>query len=126
MSPLQVLVIASDSERVRILAAPLRAAGHLVAAESDRATAGDDLQGPGFDAAIVDLQLPGLDRAALARALVPPGTALPPEPLDAVERRHILATLEFTGGNKRRAALLLGIARSTLIQKVRRYRPEAE
>ena len=46
-------------------------------------------------------------------------------PLDDVERRHIIATLQFTRGNKRRAAQLLGIARSTLIQKVRRYGLEA-
>jgi DNA-binding NtrC family response regulator len=126
MHPFQILVVGSDPERARMLAAPLRAAGHLVAAEADRAAAGDDLQAPSFDAAVVDLQLPGLDRGLLARAITPVASTLPPEPLDVIERRHILATLEFTGGNKRRAAHLLGIARSTLIQKVRRYGAAAE
>ena len=59
-----------------------------------------------------------------------PVTLLPPmeavqaaklESLDAAERRHIAVTLRFTAGNKRRAAELLGIARSTLLHKVRKY-----
>jgi DNA-binding protein Fis len=29
--------------------------------------------------------------------------------------------LHFTGGNKRQAALILGISRSTLLHKVRKY-----
>jgi DNA-binding protein Fis len=29
--------------------------------------------------------------------------------------------LEHTGGNRRQAALLLGISRSTLLNKIRRY-----
>ena len=44
-----------------------------------------------------------------------------PESLDAAERRHIALALRFTAGNKRRAAELLGIARSTLLHKVRKY-----
>ena len=45
-----------------------------------------------------------------------------PESLDAAEARHIAAALRFTNRNKRQAALLLGIARSTLLAKIRRYR----
>jgi len=41
--------------------------------------------------------------------------------LDEMERRHILATLEYTGWNKSRTANLLGIERSTLDRKIRRY-----
>lgn len=37
-----------------------------------------------------------------------------------VERRAIEAALTATGGNKARAATLLGIARSTLNEKLRR------
>ncbi len=44
-----------------------------------------------------------------------------PVTLEEIERRHVAATLRHTGGNKRQAARLLGIARSTLQQKVRRY-----
>ena len=41
--------------------------------------------------------------------------------LAEVERRHILATLRQTGWNKSRTARTLGIERSTLDRKIRRY-----
>jgi Nif-specific regulatory protein len=40
--------------------------------------------------------------------------------LDEVEQEHIAATLEFTGGQKNRAAAILGIERSTLDRKLKR------
>jgi DNA-binding protein Fis len=46
--------------------------------------------------------------------------------LEAAERRHIALMLRHTSGNKRRAALLLGISRSTLLHKVRKYRLDPE
>ena len=69
---------------------------------------------------LVVLTAPGLDQTHLREALAP-GEPVEPEPLDDVERRHIARTLTFTRGNKRRAAHLLGIARSTLLAKVRKY-----
>ncbi len=39
------------------------------------------------------------------------------EPLDAVERRHILAALQATGGNRTEAARRLGISRKTIDRK---------
>ncbi|HUG91452.1 MAG TPA: sigma 54-interacting transcriptional regulator [Planctomycetaceae bacterium] len=42
--------------------------------------------------------------------------------LEALEQQHILATLERTGWNKSRAAQILGIERSTLDRKLKRYR----
>lgn len=45
----------------------------------------------------------------------------PPLSLAEVERRHIARTLAWTGGNRREAARLLGVARSTLLAKIRRY-----
>ncbi|MCA9179439.1 MAG: sigma 54-interacting transcriptional regulator [Planctomycetales bacterium] len=44
-----------------------------------------------------------------------------PLSLAEVERRHILATLKSTNWNKSRAATILGIERSTLDRKIRRY-----
>jgi Nif-specific regulatory protein len=41
--------------------------------------------------------------------------------LEVVEQKHILATLERTGWNKSRAAQILGIERSTLDRKLKRY-----
>jgi Nif-specific regulatory protein len=41
--------------------------------------------------------------------------------IDDIERGHIQATLEFTQWNKSRAANFLGIERSTLDRKIRRY-----
>jgi len=55
-----------------------------------------------------------------------PGSAAPPAGVDEVvtlaeaERRAIGAALAHTGGNKVRAAALLGVARSTLSEKLKR------
>jgi DNA-binding NtrC family response regulator len=44
-----------------------------------------------------------------------------PASLADIERRYILATLNHTGWNKSRTATILGIERSTLDRKIRRY-----
>jgi Nif-specific regulatory protein len=44
-----------------------------------------------------------------------------PSSLTDIERRYILATLNHTGWNKSRTAGILGIERSTLDRKIRRY-----
>jgi polyisoprenoid-binding protein YceI len=50
-----------------------------------------------------------------------PAAPPPPDSLEAAERRHIALVLRHTRGNKRQAAHLLGISRSTLLHKVRKY-----
>ena len=50
-----------------------------------------------------------------------PGEGFAPSSLADIERLHILATLRHTGWNKSRAAGILGIERSTLDRKIRRY-----
>lgn len=105
MHPLHVRLLVDDPDRpdVVTLRAALRGAGHVVV--HDDATA-----------------IPqGVDPAA--NFVITEGAAMPaPETLDAAESRHIGAMLRYTRGNKRKAALLLGIARSTLLSKIRRYR----
>ncbi len=44
--------------------------------------------------------------------------------LAKVEREHVLRVLKETGGNKRRAASILGIDRSTLYRRLERYEQE--
>ncbi len=44
-----------------------------------------------------------------------------PRSLEAVEREHIIHTLRATQGNKKKAAELLGIHRSTLYAKIQKY-----
>jgi DNA-binding NtrC family response regulator len=53
-------------------------------------------------------------------------TAYKPESLDDVEKRHILATIEAAGGNKTKAASILGIERSTLDRKLTRWAKRRE
>jgi DNA-binding NtrC family response regulator len=120
MTPLQLLVLEHDPERREALLRLLRAAGHHAVAAPDAAAAAAAIGPPGFDALVLDLGLPDLDTARLREALVP-AEAVPPDSLEAAERRHIALTLRYTAGNKRQAALLLGISRSTLLHKVRKY-----
>jgi DNA-binding NtrC family response regulator len=98
----------------------LRGAGHKVVAASDAAAAVEALGTPGFDLLVLDLGLPELSLATLRHALASTEVG-EPDSLEAAERRHIALMLRYTGGNRRRAAHLLGISRSTLLHKVRKY-----
>ncbi len=53
-------------------------------------------------------------------------TVYEPVSLADMEKRHILATLKSTGWNKSRASAILGIERSTLDRKLRRYKIDRE
>jgi Nif-specific regulatory protein len=70
-----------------------------------------------------DLVLSTLRTASDSEAGINEGRLVPSEPasLADVERQHILDTLRLTGWNKSRAANILGIERSTLDRKIRRY-----
>jgi transcriptional regulator with GAF, ATPase, and Fis domain len=54
-------------------------------------------------------------------AVASPKSTFEPLSLDEVERRHIHATLKATGWNKSRTAAILGVERSTLDRKIKRY-----
>jgi len=115
------ILIASEREALtRALAESLRAQGHQTMVQETGAAASDALGAQGIDAVILDTDLPGVDWNQLRSAFTPERPAVP-EPIDAIERRHIATTLRFTGGNRRNAAQLLGIARSTLLAKIRKY-----
>ncbi len=104
MRPLHVRLVVSDPHRddVEALRAALRSAGHVVVHDDVSVVPPDVAPNPDF--------------------VVNEASASPaPESLDRAEARHIAAVLRFTSRNKRQAALLLGIARSTLLAKIRRH-----
>src|SRR5262245_56670649 len=117
---IQLLLLEPDPDRRRLLAAALRGAGARVLEGDGGESAAESLQGGGLDGVLVSLAVPELDVAALATAICPSVPALPVS-LDAAERLHIARTLEHTAGNRRQAALILGISRSTLLHKIRKY-----
>jgi two-component system response regulator HydG len=69
------------------------------------------------------ITLPDLPPEVSKAAPMAAGAALleqaPTLPLEEVERRYILRVLESTGGNKLKAAEVLGIDRSTLHRKLK-------
>jgi transcriptional regulator of acetoin/glycerol metabolism len=104
MRPLHIQLLVTDPKRedVAALRQALCAAGHVVVDGEVR-------------------QLPeGI--SAGADFIVTEAAAVPtPESFDAAEARHLRAVLRFTKGNRRQAALLLGVARSTVLAKIRKY-----
>jgi DNA-binding NtrC family response regulator len=120
MTRMHILLLEADADRRDGLLGMLRSQGHHAVAAPDAAAAAAAIGLPGFDALLLDLTVPELDLGRLRESLVPaePGA---PDSLEAAERRHIALALRHTGGNKRQAAHLLGISRSTLLHKVRKY-----
>jgi DNA-binding NtrC family response regulator len=123
MSPLHILVVHSDPVCREELAGLLRRGEHTIIAIGSSAAALDRMS-ESVDVVLLDLTLPGLDMAILRGALSDHAAA-EPDSLDAAERRHLSLVLRHTQGNKRKAAHILGISRSTLLNKVRKYGLEA-
>jgi DNA-binding NtrC family response regulator len=114
-----ILVVSADPERVQRVTDALRTSGQDIAIEQRGSAASAQMGEGGPSVLVLDLAFPELDMQRLREAL---GESSPaPEPLEAVERRQIAAMLRHTGGNRRKAAQLLGLARSTLLAKIRRY-----
>jgi transcriptional regulator with GAF, ATPase, and Fis domain len=68
-----------------------------------------------------DLTLSNLTTATDSVHIMPVAPDSEPMSLSEMERRHVLAMLQSTGWNKSRTASILGIERSTLDRKIRRY-----
>jgi two-component system, NtrC family, response regulator HydG len=71
-----------------------------------------------------EIELGDLEEEAAPAATVPPGGKQPPDmgaSLDDAERQHILATLEHCGGDKKKAAGILGISLKTLYNRLNQY-----
>ncbi|MEM9704043.1 MAG: helix-turn-helix domain-containing protein, partial [Planctomycetota bacterium] len=85
--------------------------GGVVEPADLRLTAFAPPAGPADEAVATSLEQSG-DRAAAAYRSVS---------LEVLEREHILATLAHTGWNKSKAASILGIERSTLDRKLKKY-----
>jgi DNA-binding NtrC family response regulator len=120
MAPIHVLVLDRDPDRRDRVLGLLRGAGHHAVPAPDSLAAAEAIALSGFDALMLDLRWPDLDHVLLRAALAPERPA-EPDSLEQAERRHIAFALRHTAGNKRRAAQLLGISRSTLLHKVRKY-----
>ena len=69
------------------------------------------------DVSLSHLAAPGdTDKSGVVKA-----APFVPTTIEEMERRHVLATLEAVGGNKTKAAAILGIERSTLDRKLARW-----
>lgn len=68
-SPKKILVVDSNTVHRSILKRQLERLGHTVAIAIDGFEAVEILLNGGFDAVLVDLQMPGLDRHTIARRL---------------------------------------------------------
>ncbi|HEX8456492.1 MAG TPA: sigma-54 dependent transcriptional regulator [Pyrinomonadaceae bacterium] len=75
-------------------------------------------------------QLVGKDVTAAATTAstsrAPDEPDAPTRTLDELERQHILRVLEETGGNRERAAIILGISARTLYRKLREYEEDGK
>lgn len=122
---LSVLIASERETLTRVLAEALSQQGCRPIIQETIGGAGGVMGNGGADVVVIDGELPGVQWDAIKSAFEGERNSYP-EPLDAIEKRHIAATLRFTRGNRRNAAQILGIARSTLLAKIRKYGLDSE
>jgi DNA-binding NtrC family response regulator len=145
------MVVVADNEYGESLAARLRADGHSVELKGSQTEALEGARDRQHAIYFVDLETPvnGMDTIDRIRALNPeasvvvtsrgPGMSgdefawivqrvLPDSSngnglmsLETMEKRLISIMLEYTGGNIRDSSKILGVDRSTLYEKIKRY-----
>lgn len=118
----RLLVFSSADEKASDLVASTAEWGCLVTTCETLDELRGRLQGGTFDVVLCE------DSAALNRLISesdPTGQILQ-TPLAEVEKRHILRVLSSTGGNKTRAAKILGIDTKTLYNKLKAYGAAAQ
>jgi DNA-binding NtrC family response regulator len=120
MESKHVIVAGPDPGARGEITAAFRGLGYHVISAEDVHVAREVLAAADAEYLVLGLGFPRIDLDALRSAIDPSGSAAP-ETLEAVERRHIASVLQQTDGNRSRAARLLGISRSTLLAKIRRY-----
>jgi DNA-binding NtrC family response regulator len=123
MDSSDVIIACSRDEDRSPLADLFRNRGDRVIPVEDAATAGAAVLSTQARYLVLDLRLPGLDHDFLNRALGSEAVAAS-ESLETVERNHIARVLRSTGSNRSRAARILGVSRSTLHAKIRKYQIE--
>jgi DNA-binding NtrC family response regulator len=119
-TPPGCLIVSRRDSFTRELVRTLQLSGYRPIVRDSAEAAAKGLADSSVDAVVIDTSLPGVSLQRIQGALAPDGGG-PPESLEVVEARHIARMLEHTGGNRRGAAQLLGIARSTLLAKIRKY-----
>jgi len=78
-----------------------------------------------IERAVILSDMPEIEADSLGIGALPRGSASPAEEvmcLRDVEHAHIVRVLELAGGSKTRAAELLGLSRSTLFEKLKKYK----
>ena len=122
MESKHVIVAVPDPHTGGEIAEAFRTMGYHVIPAEDVRLAAEVLAAADAECLVLGLSFPGIDLDVLCRAIDPASAGtVEPVSLDAIERQHIEGVLQQTGGNRSRTARLLGISRSTLHAKIRRY-----
>jgi len=118
----RLLIFSANDPQATSLATQTAEWGCLVTSVETADELRGKIEGGEYDVVLVE------DSASLKRLVAeadPTGDVLR-TPLAEIEKRHILRVLSSTGGNKTRAAKILGIDTKTLYNKLKAYGAAAE